>query len=81
MTPVFKVLKERDVYHNKRDEEVRGGTRNRRNTTWETLDDRLHMVVKICHGDMNRGILTRVYTSEEGDMSWGQLVPVLTDNL
>jgi hypothetical protein len=34
-----------------------------------------------CHGDMGRGTLARAYASREGDMSWGQLVPVLTDNL
>ena len=34
-----------------------------------------------CHGDMGRGRLARTYASREGDMSWGQLVPVLTDNL
>jgi hypothetical protein len=34
-----------------------------------------------CHGDMGRGRLARTYSSREGDMSWGQLVPVLTDNL
>jgi hypothetical protein len=33
------------------------------------------------HGDMDQGRLERTYASREGDMSWGQLVPVLTDNL
>jgi hypothetical protein len=33
------------------------------------------------HGDMGRGKLARTYDSREGDMSWGQLVMVLTDNL
>jgi hypothetical protein len=31
-----------------------------------------------CHGDMDRGRLARTYTSREGDMSSGQLAPVLT---
>ena len=32
-------------------------------------------------GDMGRGRLARTYASREGDMTWGQLEPVLTDNL
>ena len=35
----------------------------------------------ICHGDMVRGRIARTHASREGDMSWGQLEPVLTDNL
>ena len=34
-----------------------------------------------CHGDMVRGRLARTHASREGDMSWGQLVSVLTNNL
>ena len=34
-----------------------------------------------CHGDVDRGRVAREYDSREGDMSWGQMVPVLTDNL
>jgi hypothetical protein len=37
--------------------------------------------ITLCHGDMDRGRVVRTYVSSEGDMSWGQLVPVLTDNL
>jgi hypothetical protein len=33
------------------------------------------------HGDMDRGNLVWTYASRGGDMPWGQLSPVVTDNL
>jgi hypothetical protein len=51
----------------------------------DSQDDKFHEFavseMKECHGDMGRGRLARAYASREGYLSWGQLVPVLTDNL